>query len=242
MRILTYLQGDQKFVIKDIPGKGLGAVATRRIQNGEIIISEAPLFTQGRVRQNSTIIKSLAEISDQDKRRFLELANCHKADPKFKNSPFLGIFDTNALPCGVNDTSGNSGQFATTAGLFLQCSRFNSDCTPNVHNYWNEKQGLIFLRALKDIVEGEELCLCYSGEWRPRNERRKKLKESFKFQCRCATCSLDGDQQLRSDQRRAQLGALYEEIGGCAGDPALGVKKVCFLPGSYWHTILTVSR
>jgi hypothetical protein len=229
MPILTYLQGDQKFVIKDIPGKGLGAVATRMMEKGEVIISEAPLFTQGRDKQNSTIIRSLTEKSDQDKRKFLELANCHKADPKFKNSPFLGIFDTNALPCGVNDSS--SGEFATTGGLFLQCSRFNSSCTPNVHNYWNEKRGVIFLRALKDIAEGEELCLCYSGEWLPRNERRKKLKEKFKFLCRCATCSLDGDQQLRSDERRAQLGALYEEIGGCARDPALGVKKVSFLSG-----------
>jgi hypothetical protein len=44
---------DPKFVIKSIPGKGMGVVATGLIAKGEVVLLEAPLFTHQLVPKNS---------------------------------------------------------------------------------------------------------------------------------------------------------------------------------------------
>jgi len=215
------MNNDRKFVIRAIPDKGLGVIATDPIDEGEVIISEAPLFTQALARNADTIAASLAQKSTDEKRQYLSLANCHKTN---RFNPLHGIFETNALPCGDNMPS--LGTIASKAGIFLQCSRFNSSCTPNVHNWWNEEAGVLVMRALKPIAQGEELCICYCNEWRPRSIRQKAFKAKFGFTCTCANCSLDGESLINSDHRRTQLGFLYDEIEKCASDPVLGVKKV----------------
>ena len=207
-----------------MPEKGLGVVATDPIDEGEVIISEAPLFTQVRARNADTIAASLAHKSMDEKRQYLSLANCHKTS-RFK--PLQGIFETNALPCGEN--MNDFGVAASKAGLFLQCSRFNSSCTPNVRNCWDEEGGVMVMRALKAIARGEELCICYCSGWLPRDIRQDRFKDQFGFTCTCATCSLDGEALVNSDRRRMQLRRLYDEIGNCASDPVLGVKKVSLL-------------
>ena len=214
----------RKFDIRAIPEKGLGVIATDPIDEGEVIISEAPLITQALARNEITIAASLVPKSMDEKRQYLSLANCHK---KSRFQPLHGIFETNALPCGNNTPE--FGTIASKAGIFLLCSRFNSSCTPNVHNCWNEERGVLVMRALKHIAQGEELCICYCSEWQPRDVRQAKFEAAFGFTCSCACCSLDGDALISSDRRRTQLGRLYNEIGRCADDPALGVKKVSLL-------------
>ena len=159
-----------------------------------MIISEAPLLTQDRARTDS-IVASLAQKSTDEKRQYLSLANCHKTS---RFNPLYGIYETNALPCGENMPG--SGVTTSKGGIFLQCSRFNSSCTPNVHNCWDEEGGVIVMRALKPIARGEELCICYWGEWEPRDIRRDKLKADFGFTCTCASCSLDGEALISSDR------------------------------------------
>lgn len=187
-----------------------------------MIISEAPLFTQIWTRNERTIAASLAQKSTDEKRQYLSLTNCH---PTSRYRPLQGIFETNALPCGENMPG--FGAVATEAGIFLQCSRFNSSCTPNVHNFWKEEGGVIVMRAMTRIARGEELCLCYAKEWHPRSVRQAAFRDRFGFTCTCACCSLDVEASASSDRRRTQLGVLYHEIGNCASDPVLGVQKVC---------------
>jgi SET domain len=214
----------RKFIVQAILGKGLGVVATDPIDRGEVIISEAPLFTQGLARNEHTIAASLAPKSMDEKREYLRLANCRDST---KVNPLQGIFETNTLPCG--DNMQEFGVTASKAGIFLLCSRFNSSCTPNVHNWWDEEGGVIVMRALKPIERGEELCICYGGEWQPRDLRQEKFRSKFGFTCTCTSCSLDGEALMSSDRRRTRLGILYHEIGSCADDPVLGVKKVSLL-------------
>jgi hypothetical protein len=191
-----------------------------------VIISEAPLFTQTQAGNADTVAASLAQKSTDEKRQYLGLANCHKTS---RFNPLHGIFKTNALPCGENMPG--FGAIASTAGIFLQCSRFNSSCTPNVHNRWNEEGGVMVMRALKPIAQGEELCICYCNEWQPRDIRQDGFKAKFGFTCTCTSCSLDGEALISSDRRRTQVGLLYHEIAKCASDPVLGVKKVSLLRG-----------
>lgn len=162
----------------------------------------------------------MCTLSADNKRRYLTLANCHGD----KYPPLLGIYKTNTLPCGVNDEVAR--KRSSKSGLFLEGSRFNSSCVPNVRNTWDERQQVINFIAGKDIAEGEELCIAYGNLLAPRSERRSKLATSFGFECTCAACSLSGAALEKSDARRERLGVLYDEVADCGNSPRLGVQKV----------------
>jgi hypothetical protein len=155
--------------------------------------------------------------------QFLELTDCHQG--KFPH--YTGIFQTNTLPCGNN----NRCEIASKAGLFLQGSRFNSSCVPNVSNYWNERRQMIRFWALRDITEGEELCIAYTSEMMSCVSEKSQLQESFGFECHCAACLLSGDELCASNHWRMTLDRLYDEIVQCGSWPAVGIQKVWF---SYW--------
>ncbi|PCH35098.1 hypothetical protein WOLCODRAFT_155770 [Wolfiporia cocos MD-104 SS10] len=208
------------FAIQDIPGKGKGVIATRDISGGELILAEAPLFTQNSTPTNATLLAALKGLTDTQQREFFSLANCHSN----KHPPALGTWLTNALPCGQNDTV--SGRTASKGGIFLQASRFNSSCLPNVNNRWVERDNKITIRAVRNIAKGEELCLCYIESWADRATRQRELREHFGFDCRCAVCSLTGNALRSSDRRRSSLPVLYQEIAACGSNPALGVRKI----------------
>lgn len=211
--------GGPKFEIRSVPGKGRGIIATRPITRGEEILSEAPLFTQECVPNQKTIAYSLEPKTSDEKRQYLDLANCHRGTMP----PLMGIFHTNALPCGNN--GGLLGSIATKAGIFFQGCIFNSSCVPNVNNCWDEEKGVIKFHALKDITEGEELCLCY-GDLLTSRTMRRQWQAGFGFECHCPACSLSSHEQSASDNRRIAVKKLFSEIGECGNRPAEGVKKV----------------
>lgn len=206
--------------IKPIDGKGVGAIATRPIKFGELVLSEQPLFAQSLlpIARLPTIMRNLAAKSELEKRQYLELANCHVGT----KHPLLGIFDTNALPCG----STGGANTASEGAIFLEACRFNSSCVPNVNNSWNNASRVIEFWALRDIDEGEELCICYTKELQSRGARRNALRSKFGFFCHCAACSLSAEGVEASDNRRAILVRLLDEIGECGNRPAVGLKKV----------------
>jgi hypothetical protein len=95
--------------LAEAPGKNHGLFATRPIATGELIISEAPLFTaQGLFEVGPAVQK----LSAADKAIFETLTDAYCAD---KPTP-VTRFKTNALPLGVGSTRG---------GLFPQISRIN---------------------------------------------------------------------------------------------------------------------
>lgn len=199
----------------------MGFIATRSIRFGELVFSEPPLFTLPTASQGlSAILSALVSKSDIQKKQYLELTNYQSQLHGLH--PVEGLFFSNALPCGNN----GMGAVAAKAGIFLEGCRFNSSCVPNVGNYWNEGRGIIEFWALKDIEEGEELCTFYLVGFETRAARRRKLRQSWGFECHCATCSLSGDALKASDERRTMLSILMEEIGNCGNRPGEGVKKV----------------
>ncbi|TBU44239.1 SET domain-containing protein [Dichomitus squalens] len=196
--------------MQDIPGKGKGLLATRPIARGELILAEEPLLSQSQPHSIATVLAALSSLSDNDQRRYFSLANALKGD----YPPPLGIFKTNAPPCGDHDAS--RGHAAASAAIFVIGSRFNSSCQPNVNNYWNGSLQKITFWATSDIAEGEELCICYGDLWKARDDRRHRLESSFRF----------GAALKESDERRTAIAKLYDEIGACGNTPSVGVRKV----------------
>ncbi|KAJ3531162.1 hypothetical protein NM688_g7611 [Phlebia brevispora] len=202
--------------------KGKGIIAQRRFGRGEIVIAEAPIFTllaEDLIQSGTSAINAaLSRCTVTQREAFYGLSNAHPG-----MSTERGIFQTNVLPCGSNDS--NSGHRAIKGAIFLLGSRLNSSCVPNVNNSWDESTGRLVFRVVRDVEAGDELCIAYGNILATRERRRKELKARFSFICECEACSLDGRALEESDHRRACLGGMYRDHArGVDGEPmeALG--------------------
>ena len=163
---------------------------------------------------------ALAACMPAEQAQFFAVHNCH--DGRYP-AP-LGIFETNVLPCGGNDSHGH---VAKQGGLFLLAARFNSSCVPNVNNHWDAGSGQLIFRAVRDVVPGEELCLGYGKLLASRDERRRELLMKFGFECTCDACRLEGQALADSDARRECLSVLYgSQLQDVCEDPVQGIGEV----------------
>jgi hypothetical protein len=68
-------------------------------------------------------------------------------------------------------------------------------------------------RAIKDIVEGEELLTEYADTTEmTRNERQKYLRRHYNFECRCAACMLPDEESMRLDEQLTTLTKLLKQV------------------------------
>ncbi|RDX51832.1 SET domain-containing protein [Lentinus brumalis] len=215
---------------------GVGLFATRVLSRGTLILSEAPLFTLPPTRTNSTVLSALSQRTREEQSEFFTLWNAFKAPHNGRPPllPALGIFATNALPCGdgpesaKEETGWKTGLCGPREGVFLQASRLNHSCRPNICRWWDPDMQEMRIRALRDIEPDEELCMSYVGVdiLQARAERTTEIEEVFRFVCTCEACSLDREECLESDRKRAAVRRLFEEIGQCGKEPTLGMRKV----------------
>ncbi|RPD54909.1 SET domain-containing protein [Lentinus tigrinus ALCF2SS1-7] len=215
---------------------GVGLFATRMISRGALILSEAPLFTLPSKRTNSTVMSALSQRTREEQRDFFALWNAFKAPRKGHPAllPALGIFETNALPCGSGAGSGKEESgwkvdpCGSREGVFLHASRLNHSCRPNVCRWWDAEMQEMRIRALCDIEQDEELVMSYVGIdiLKARVERLTEIEEALGFVCTCEACMLEGEECLESDRKRAAVRRLFEEIGQCGKEPTLGMRKV----------------
>ncbi|KAI0821912.1 SET domain-containing protein [Trametes gibbosa] len=202
---------------------GVGLFATRALPKGAVILCESPMFTQAPspTRTNSTVMAALSQCTRDEQRQYFNLANAYKTSTAGPRAllPALGIFETNSLPCGK--TRGGR-----RAGIFLTAARLNHSCRPNVARVWDQDTHQMTFRALRDVAEGEELCMNYVDVLGTRAQRAEELRTSFGFECMCEACALGFEEQAESDRRRAALRRLFEEVALCGNEPTLGLRKV----------------
>ncbi|KAE8896536.1 hypothetical protein PF005_g15703 [Phytophthora fragariae] len=73
-------------------------------------------------------------------------------------------------------------------GLFPICGLINHSCQPNC-TWSNAGDGIMEVRALRYIKEGDEITLSYIDIDKERAERRKELRETKHFDCQCERCA-----------------------------------------------------
>lgn len=179
--------------LAEAPGKNHGLFATRPIATGELIISEAPLFTAQGLFEVGPAVQRL---SAAEKAAFEALTDAYCPD---KPTP-VTRFKTNALPLGVGSTRG---------GLFPQISRINHSCRPNVHHSWCEKLGKEVIYASSPIAQGQEILTTYLEPYASTEERRRILVTDFRFICRCDVCERA---EPANDALRKKIARLGDEI------------------------------
>lgn len=200
----------------EIKGKGLGAVATRDIAVGELVLAERPAIA----------CQSDGESWREDLRREFDslppglqeqVMDLHDACVFAPDKTLEGIVLSNAVGRG-----GSSFDVA----LLLQVSRFNHSCTPNCEPSWNEDAFEAQVFASLPVRAGEELCSYYVEVRGPRTERKKMLWDRFRFDCGCPAC-LSGD-RAESDLRRNKLKRIDADIRAdrFRDEPEKGIAKV----------------
>lgn len=192
------------YIIKDVPGKGKGLIATSRIPKGTRILSEEPIIRLPAAENDVERLKKLVRdqvnaLTPAQKDSFLSMHNLYKNDD---GEPYLGICRTNGLP--LRDDEG---------GIFLDACRINHSCANNAQKRWNENIKRYTVHAMRDIEEGEEITIYYLGIFNSRKERQETLQRKFGFDCACSLCSLPSDQSEESDRRLSKIIELDKQIG-----------------------------
>jgi len=208
------------FVSRQIDGKGIGVVAIRDIEVGDLIISEEPLliipwWVRATVNPRTPKITELEEIlcqfldelSEEKRRIFMSLSDC-KVDENEEEKTELGIWRTNNFALGRTHSKSSNGIFPTIA-------RFNHSCIPSAEFGWNEKAGRQEIRAIRNIKAQEEISLCYfTSQWQLEDVdvRRQYLQDSYGFNCTCQVCSLTDDAFKIDKEKRDHIKQLKKQF------------------------------
>ena len=127
------------FEVRDLPGKGYGAIAIKSFSTGARILSEPPLVawttrpdttsTAGRKLHDFAELRTLVNALDAPSREaFLALADNH-ADP-CRTLP--GIWNTNSIKTEdvMGDSLAEAKDGLSRTAIFATLSRFNHACIP----------------------------------------------------------------------------------------------------------------
>jgi len=199
-----------------LPGKGLGVVASKPLQPGQLLLAEPPLLivpwwnrlTEYNKNKERTQLlgKQLRELSKEQQQQFWELADCKAGVGE--DSSIDGIWRTN------NFALGHSGPKSDN-GLFLNISRFNHSCHPFAEFTWNSSKKRQELRIVRPTPQGAEITISYFTlvtASQPRAGRKEYLQAHYGFPCDCPSCSLEGPEGEEDDQERGEVDKLAARI------------------------------
>lgn len=191
------------FEVLQAEGKGLGIFASRDIEAGEhVLIERFFLSCPSDCSEKETveaIVKGFDALSKEDQTKFLELYAWYNPVDTGKFQRYFRKQRPGGKTLSKEDVDKytrvvltfNSNAFGIQEnkdGVFLNASRFNHCCDPNV--FWST--GLTpdhFVGiANRKIPEGTELFISYIVPEDPRSKRRDTLKTRWGFRCECERC------------------------------------------------------
>ncbi|KAI1451728.1 SET domain-containing protein [Annulohypoxylon moriforme] len=187
------------FHVTNIPGKGVGILADRKIRKGEVILVRPPTLmvqTSPHVEMERGTLDVLYGLAVEKLPR--------KGHELFMGQMGSDIYDkieTNCFQLYI-DGANESGSHL---GCYPEISRFNHDCRPNIHyRITNMTHTTV---AARDILPGEELSISYIDLMLSREERRSRLRR-WGFECTCSHCSMTDEEAAASDARLLKIEEL----------------------------------
>lgn len=217
--------------IRESPGAGRGAFATRAIKAGELVMAEKPFcvtwshepeavsFMTCDMREDATIrvfpsglhravVQKLMSNPSQADRVLASFGDykgpsgCVVRD----GQPVIDTFQVHDIiqrnAFGPGAQSGDEDVSNASAGLWLRAAYLNHSCVPNVaKSYVGD---LILLKALRPIAKGEELTHAYD-ETADYDARAAALERTWGFKCACPLCVAEQKEDPAARKRRAEL-------------------------------------
>ena len=201
---------DSHLVVQPIPGKGFGLTTTQLIPKGSTILLDAPRIIASaefpahvlQAQGVSLFTHALERLPAEDRELVMSL------DKSLGGSDIEDIMKTNAFACQLHD----GGEDDAYMCLFPSVARINHACRPNSHARFIPKTLLMEVKALRDIVAGEEISISYGRIDLKHAERQKLYKEGWNFSCTCEMCTAKEGVKKGSDQSRARFARLRKKF------------------------------
>lgn len=231
------------FKIVEIPCKGFGMIATRKLFPGDLILAEKPVFIvpdaifEDVERCEEFLDKEMERLSSEDRELFLNLSDRREPEEdKFDLNPYCGIFYTNAMT------------YEDDAILCPRMARANHSCRPNAE--FISRPDLVEQHLVTNymIKEGEEITINYMSQAEEGSDtketRQAYLRTSYGFQCTCKACTLQGQELLEDESVRESMKEL-QAAGEDNLDPAEVeslIRKVYKIEGKHSYILDLIQK
>ncbi|KAH8817727.1 hypothetical protein DL96DRAFT_394667 [Flagelloscypha sp. PMI_526] len=214
---LEILRDRTIFNVADLEGRGKGLIAKRKIEQGELILTEKPLLLVQTESSKDYLITTYNNWTQPQKTAYITLSYIIPEGDNIPNPPntpedVVKIMDAVVRNNAVVLKSG-------WLGVFPRMTRMNHACAGgfNAMYHWRETNGRVDegelrVYAMRDIQKGEELLTTYIDPRKSRDDRRKHLKSAYGFDCACKLCSLPDEESKKSDERLIEMKAVYKRF------------------------------
>lgn len=201
----------QKFQVKETFGpKGLSAIATENIPQGQQILVELPLMIvrtspeSVRVTEHQQANDLFAHIEANHPDVLIQFRKLHDScTPRTDTSTYF----TNRTSLGI-DPEGRP-----TQGIYTAYSRINHSCTPNamVPLVDDQEHCCLTLLAARDVYKGDEITISYiAQDAYPLTRSRQLELKHWRFECDCPIYT--GTHHGSSEARRRQIRLLKSRL------------------------------
>ncbi|KAI1475815.1 SET domain-containing protein [Daldinia eschscholtzii] len=191
------------YEVKELKDKGMGVIANRTIRKDEVVMLRYPVIIRvmdPRPWKTQDVMKLLhratVQLPPKEGKQMLKLAHS-------KGGYILDdIVNTNAFGVLLGGTD--------HSGLYLDVSRINHACKPNMYSRFSSTTLGMEVAAYRDIEPGEELTFSYL----PLNllsEQRQTLIKEWGFNCTCSLCT-SPEATAVSDRHRGRIQELLAEL------------------------------
>ncbi|KAF2753366.1 SET domain-containing protein [Pseudovirgaria hyperparasitica] len=207
------------FEIRESPGKGFGAFATKKIAARSCILRERPLFVivmPWEVVGNDNVVDAYRSLGPQEQQIFQAMIayETEKNGSEFRFPEYATMLRNkfSQPPC--------------YEAMCVISSRLNHACLPNAACPIDEEADSgenisVAMFALRDIAEGEEITFNYNEDWAYMSTHIRRAAMRWAFECSCPVCHPNNPLQPISNMRRALLRGLRclaygEDLPPCA--------------------------
>ncbi|KAI1813413.1 SET domain-containing protein [Poronia punctata] len=184
--------------------KGLGLFATRDVKAGEVVLSDwTPILINNRTltTEINDIIRRYRNMQEDIQKSWRELSLYEHPGRVAKivkrlrrwQGPDGSKLDEEELDLVLRLVliyySNGFEAKPNVSGVFLDASRFNHSCDPNVWYETNTRYGRWIGRASRNIKKGEEFTVVYLPCHASREEKQAETRETWGFDCDCPKCT-----------------------------------------------------
>ncbi|KAJ8127172.1 hypothetical protein O1611_g6465 [Lasiodiplodia mahajangana] len=199
------------YAIVDMPPKGKGVVATRRISRAEAFMSDW-----------ATVVLDLSfpkAMQQHVGHQYLHLA----ADQLSNPDKVLELSRSSTKAIDIMEDILGTNAFSYTLGgdshmaLYPEVARINHGCKPNAFVRFSPTSFDVKVVAFRDIEIGEEITISYIPLNHPREKRQRDLRR-WGFECKCSLCAASKTEIAASDYRREKIASLQENVMKAIGE------------------------
>ncbi|KAF7885182.1 hypothetical protein EAF00_011000 [Botryotinia globosa] len=192
------------FETRQLPGRGMGAIATHPIKCGTILFAYPTIgiylnsafpgsHNSSSSPQNHTSLFSLSatQLTPSTSNLLYSLAAHEPHRPLHNCEGIVGRLNTNTLG---EDFLGQEHSIVVP-----ETARLNHDCRHNANYYFIARTLMHYTVAGREIVVGEEVTITYTNPLIPSGSRCSALHHSWGFRCTCPHCLLPVPQRQHSN-------------------------------------------